>query len=126
MKIALVTGASSGIGREFAVQIPRLYKNLDELWVVARRTDRLTELQEQIHIPIRVFDGDLMRDYIFERIERELSRQGAEVRMLVNAAGYGKAGAFDEIDSREQLGMIDLNCRALTKMIWICMPYLMV
>lgn len=68
MKIALVTGASSGIGREFAVQIPRLYKNLDELWVVARRTDRLTELQEQIHIPIRVFDGDLMRDYIFERI----------------------------------------------------------
>lgn len=124
MKIALVTGASSGIGREFAVQIPRLYKNLDELWVVARRTDRLTELQEQIHIPIRVFDGDLMRDYIFERIERELSRQGAEVRMLVNAAGYGKAGAFDEIDSREQLGMIDLNCRALTKMIWTCMPYL--
>ena len=44
MRIAIITGASSGIGREFARQIPRLYKSLDELWVVARRTDRLKEL----------------------------------------------------------------------------------
>jgi len=48
LKIAIVTGASSGMGREFALQIPQLYKNLDELWVVARRTDRLKNLQEQV------------------------------------------------------------------------------
>ena len=47
LKIAIVTGASSGMGREFALQIPQLYKNLDELWVVARRTDRLKSLKEQ-------------------------------------------------------------------------------
>ena len=47
MRIAIVTGASSGIGREFARQIPRLYRNLDELWVVARRTDRLKELEQR-------------------------------------------------------------------------------
>ena len=50
MKIAVVTGASSGIGREFALQIPRLYKNLDEIWVMARRTERLEELKKQISV----------------------------------------------------------------------------
>ena len=45
MKIALITGASSGLGREFARQIPKLYQNLDEIWVVARRAERLNELE---------------------------------------------------------------------------------
>lgn len=124
MKIALITGASSGLGREFAIQIARLYRNLDEVWVVARRTERLTGLQEQITVPVRIFDGDLMRDYIYERIGRELDRQKAEIRMLVNAAGYGKTGAFETIDPGEQLGMIGLNCQALTKIIQICLPYM--
>ena len=75
LKIAIVTGASSGMGREFALQIPQLYKNLDELWVVARRTDRLKSLQEQVKIPVRIFDGDMQRDYIFEKLQRELDRR---------------------------------------------------
>lgn len=124
MRIAVITGASSGIGREFALQIPKLYRHLDEIWVVARRTKRLQDLQKQISVPIRIFDGDMQRDYIFERVERELDRRKADIRMLVNAAGYGKTGAFDEIDPREQLGMVSLNCQALTKIIQICLPYL--
>ena len=98
LKIAIVTGASSGMGREFALQIPQLYKNLDELWVVARRTDRLKSLKEQVKIPVRIFDGDMQRDYIFEKLQRELDRRQADVRMLVNAA--------------------------LTRMTGICLPYL--
>ena len=81
LKIAIVTGASSGMGREFALQIPQLYKNLDELWVVARRTDRLKSLQEQVKIPVRIFDGDMQRDYIFEKLQRELDRRQEDVRM---------------------------------------------
>ena len=123
VKIAIVTGASSGMGREFALQIPHLYKNLDELWVVARRTDRLKSLQESIKIPVRIFDGDMQRDYIFEKIQRELERVQADVRMLVNAAGYGKIGTVREIDIKEQCGMIDLNCTSLTRMTCICLPY---
>ncbi len=80
MRIAVVTGASSGIGREFALQIPKVYKRLDEIWVVARRTERLKDLQKQCHVPVRIFDGDMQRDYIFERIEREMERQGADIR----------------------------------------------
>lgn len=124
MKIAVVTGASSGIGREFARQIPHLYRHLDELWVVARRTDRLKELEKDAPLPVRIFDGDLRRDYIYERLQKELDRQNAEIRMLVNAAGYGKTGRFEEIPLADQLGMIDLNCRSLTKMTGICLPHL--
>lgn len=124
MRIAVVTGASSGIGREFAFQIPKLYKNLDELWVVARRTERLRELEDCLGLPVRIFDGDLNRDYIFERIEKELYRRRTDIRMLVNSAGYGKVGSFGTIDAKEQLGMISLNCQALTKLTQICLPYM--
>ena len=62
MKIAIVTGASSGLGREFVRQITRLYKNLDEIWVVARRAERLEELKEKLPVYIRVFAGDMEED----------------------------------------------------------------
>lgn len=124
MRIAVVTGASSGIGKEFVRQISRLYRNLDEVWVMARRTEYLKELKKQIPVPVRIFDGDMQRDYIFERLNKELDRQNANIRMLVNAAGYGKVGLFHQIDSKEQLGMITLNCQGLTKLSQICLPYL--
>ena len=56
MKIAVITGASSGMGREFARQIPMLYRQLDEIWVVSRRTDRLKELEKESTVPVRIFD----------------------------------------------------------------------
>ena len=124
MRIALITGASSGLGREFAKQIPRLYKGLDELWAVARRTERLKKLEQESPIPVRIFDGDLNRDYIYERIGKELEKQSADIRMLVNAAGFGKMGKFEDIPLADQLSMVDLNCRGLTKMTGICLPYL--
>ncbi len=124
MKIAVVTGASSGIGREFARQIPRLYRNLDELWVISRRTERLEKLKEELTVPVRIFDSDLKRDYVYERVTRELEASRPDVRMLVNAAGCGRIGSIEETAVSDQLGMIDLNCRALTRLTCICLPYL--
>ena len=66
----------------------------------------------------------MQRDYIFEKLQRELDRRQADVRMLVNAAGYGKIGNVSDIDLKEQCGMVDLNCTALTRMTGICLPYL--
>lgn len=124
MRIAVITGASSGIGEEFARQIPKLYKQLDELWVFARRTDRLQKLAKELKVPVRIFDSDLTRDYVYDKLEKSLAREKPDIRMLVNAAGYGKIGQFSDGDPDEQLGMLDLNVRALTRMTKLCLPYL--
>lgn len=127
MKIAIVTGASSGLGREFVRQITRLYKNLDEIWVVARRAERLEELKEKLPVYIRVFAGDMEEDLIYKQVLNRLENQNPDVRMLVNAAGFGKMGTIEEIaaeDKKLQLRMIDLNCRGLTEMTLTCLPYM--
>ena len=59
MKIAVITGASSGIGREFSRQIPRLYKSLDEIWILARRTERLKKLEKELKVPVRILTAIL-------------------------------------------------------------------
>ena len=97
MKIAVVTGASSGIGREFVRQIGYFYKSLDEIWVIARRKERLEQLREQSRIPLRIIDGDLLKKQVYKDYRRKLKECSPEVRMLVNAAGFGRNGTFQEI-----------------------------
>ena len=74
MKIAVVTGASSGMGREFARQIAGLGQ-VDELWIVARREERLKELQEKLHLPVRIFALDLTKKESFEKLGEALKEQ---------------------------------------------------
>ncbi len=124
MRIAVVTGASSGLGRTFALQITKLYKNLDEIWVIARREERLLELREKLSVPVRIFAGDLYQDPVYEEIRQRLETETPDIRMLVNAAGFGLTGSFADLDLDRQLQMIDLNCKSLTRMTGICLPYL--
>ena len=127
MKIAIVTGASSGMGREFVKQIGHFYRSLDEIWVIARREDRLKELQKQSVVPLRIFDGDLLHRPVYLRLKKALLTETPDVRMLVNAAGFGKSGTVEEIleeNKNIQLEMIDLNCIALSRMTFYCLPYL--
>lgn len=69
MKIALITGASSGIGREFAVQIAKLYRNIDEIWVTARRAERLEQLKKELDVRVKIYTGNLCDDEIYNKIE---------------------------------------------------------
>lgn len=127
MKIAVVTGASSGMGREFAKQIGYLYHSLDEIWVIARRKERLLALQAQSVVPLRIFEGDLLKPPVYAAFKQALAEEQPDIRMLVNAAGFGKTGSVEEIlseDKNTQLEMIDLNCIALSRMTFFCMPYL--
>ena len=123
MKIAIVTGASSGMGREFVLQLGQ-YVSVDEIWVIARRKAVLEELAGQVQTPVRPICLDLCNSESFSAYRELLEAEKPEVALLVNAAGFGKFGDYDEIPLEEDLRMIDLNCRALVAMTRLTLPYM--
>lgn len=124
MRIMIITGASSGIGREFALQLSKKYSKMDEVWIIARRKERLLELEKEIKIPVRVFAMDVTNPSDISEFKDYLAEQQPDIKLLVNCAGYGKIGRFDEIDLTEQCNMVTLNCTALTNMVGMCLPYI--
>jgi len=123
MKIAVVTGASSGMGREFVRQLHG-YIQPDEIWAIARRKDALEALSSETRIPVRPIVLDLGCMDSFQEFAALLAEVQPEVELLVNAAGFGKFGDFQGIPLEDDLGMIDLNCKALVAMTRICLPYM--
>ena len=91
-KIAVITGASSGLGREFALQIARHYKTVQEIWIIARRTDRLDNLKKEIKEisdkTVRVLTLDLSKQSDIDFYKKLLERQHAGIRVLVNADAF--------------------------------------
>lgn len=124
MKIAIVTGASSGLGREFVRLMDQSFKSIDEIWVVARRKERLEELQEEVTIPLVPFELDLEEEDWIKSIESALKERQPRVKMLVNCAGFGKIGDWNEVPLEQEIGMVDVNCRALTAMTYLAIPYM--
>lgn len=122
-KIAVITGASSGMGREFVYAIDK-DSELDELWVIARREERLLELQSQVRAKIRPVVLDLLDRSSLSQFKALLEIEKPEVMVLVNAAGFGLFGEYTEMDMEKQLEIIDLNDRALTGMTYITLPYM--
>ena len=123
MNIAIVTGASSGMGREFVLQLSG-YVQVDEIWVIARRQEALESLKEEVSVPVRPIPLDLTKEDSFARVEALLAERKPNVRLLVNAAGFGKFGTFDKISAVDDCRMIDLNCKALVMMTRLCVPYM--
>lgn len=137
--IALVSGASSGIGREFArlLVLHRSGKNqirgiplFNELWICARRKERLETLKKELLLQdaglhIRIFPLDLTHASAIPSLEAALAQKGpSSLSILINNAGYGTYGPLLEVNVERQLGQIDLNCRALSESCARLGPYL--
>ena len=136
-RIAIITGASSGIGEEFARQVCAKY-DFDEIWIVARREDKLTALAENLNASknfkvVRPVVIDLagkegvgrLKSFI-EAENEKLGKieSGIEIGLLINNAGFGTYGPFAETSINTQMDMIELNCTTVTGICGIALPYL--
>lgn len=123
MKIAVITGASSGIGREFVYSVDKDY-TLDEIWVIARRADRLEELQSRCRNKIRPVVLDLADGEAIEKYKAMLEEEKPDVQLLINAAGCGVFGPFAEKDLGKLINSANLNSIALTSMCHVTLPFM--
>lgn len=123
MNIAIVTGASSGLGRAFVRRLDEL-GGLDEIWGVARRAERMEALAGEVKTRFRPIPLDLTRRESVEALGRMLDEAGPDVRVLVNAAGFGKFGTYADMTLQETGDMIDLNCRAAVDLTAAAIPHM--
>ena len=125
MNIAVITGASSGLGVEYLKNICEKYTDIQQIWIVARRKDRLqiiaNEYPDKNIVPIEL---DLTQYESYEKFNQLLLKADAKIKIFVNNAGFGVLGDVGEIDYIKQSGMVDLNCRALTALTAIALRFM--
>ena len=114
-KIAIITGASSGMGKVFAETI-NTYDTFDEVWVIARRLDRLESLQETVPFPVRPIALDLTDRESFRHYEELLENAQANVSLLVNC----RATASSRLPARRPLRRISTWSTSTARRSWLC------
>jgi len=121
--VALITGASSGLGKEFA-KIHASKKK--DLVIVARSEDKLLalkkELEQEYAVQVHVIVKDLTDNNAVEEIYAELKNKSISITYLINNAGFGGIGAFTKRDWQEDIAMIQLNIIALTALTRLFLP----
>ena len=135
--IAIITGASSGMGKEFAVQVAQKY-DFDEIWIVARRIENLEQLARDINQnnhfnvvkPVQLDLGGVAGVHKLEKMLAQENKKlakvdsGIEIKLLVNNAGFGTYGPFLDTPVEDEMQMVELNCTALTGICGIALPYM--
>ncbi len=124
MKIAIITGVTSGLGVEFLKSVSTAHSDLDEIWIIARRIDRLNEIAKSYPQKIRPIALDLCDEESIETLKNLIKNETPDIRVLINNAGFGELGEFYKNDYKTQMSMIDLNNRALTALCTICAEYM--
>ena len=124
LKIAVITGASSGLGREYAVEVSKKRDNIDEIWLIARREDKLRETAQSINKPVRILPLDITDTECVAEYTDLLDEIKPEVSLLINNAGFGRLGDFDKLSADDNGGMVRLNCEALTVMTSVTLPFM--
>ncbi|MBQ9265524.1 MAG: SDR family NAD(P)-dependent oxidoreductase [Bacilli bacterium] len=122
-KIIVVTGASSGMGRDFIKQIEEIEK-VDEIWAIARSVKKLEELKEEIKTPVKIIPLDLAKKESFEEYKKIIEAEEVKIRILANCAGFGIFDHTENIDYKVLNEMVDLNCSSYVNTISISLPYI--
>ncbi len=125
MKIAIVTGATSGMGAECVRIIAEKFQTIEEIWIVGRNMETLNHVAKQY--PEKAFrrvNLDLSHKLDRKMFGKMLEDAKPTVRVLVNAAGVGYAGEFMELALEQQTEMVELNCQALMEVTYQVLPYM--
>lgn len=121
-KIAILTGATGGLGKEFLKQI--LTEDIDEVWAVARNEQRLADLKKEYGEKVIPISLDLSKLSSIEQIETMLKKKKPFVSYLINNAGIAKMGKYSEFSIDEIDKTINVNCKAPVMLSQICIPYM--
>ncbi len=124
MNIAVITGASSGLGEKYALEIDKNRPDIDEIWLIARRENKLQELAKKLSKPSKVLSLDITNKAQLEAYTSALTEGNVNLKLLINNAGYGKIGNIYEISPEDNGGMVRLNCEALTVFTAISLPFM--
>ena len=122
MKIAIITGASSGIGKAFAYSLD--CAALDEIWLVGRNTDKLNEIKAQLKTPSRAISLDLNDKASYTELDHMIKVQKCDIEYLILSAGIGYTGRLEELTLTEIVDTISINCTALSAVISVALPYM--
>lgn len=123
--IAIITGASSGLGTCYVEAVTRLFPEIDVLWLIARRKERLYEVAAQhpdkqcVVIPMDMTDMDS-----FNMLEEKQRHEKPQISLLINDAGMLGFAQFEEMQLTQMLKIIDLNCKGATAITKVCLPYI--
>ena len=123
MKIAVITGASSGIGQELARAIDKI-EPLDEMWIISRRRERLEAFAKTLRTPARILALDLSSPTALEEYGTLLEKENPDISTLGNVSGFGKFALFEETPLKDLMGMVDVNDRAYIAMARMSLPYM--
>lgn len=124
MKTAIITGASSGLGKEYALAVCRMRPDIEEIWLIARREDKLRETAEELNCKSKILPLNLATEDSLIQYKTLLEQENPEIVMLINNAGFGRLGRFDQLSPAENAGMVRLNCEALTAVTSLTLPYM--
>lgn len=111
------------MGKDFVRELQK-EKNVDEIWMIARRKTRLEVMEKELDGRAKAIPLDLTDINSFDIIEGILRKECPQVLYLVNAAGAGRMGKVEEIDAKDHGFVLDINVRALTMVSRVCLPYM--